>query len=81
MVRAGEYMDPDLNTYDPFMRHAAPELCPRRVACHVSESMASFYSFDYMRRILANAHPENYWNILRNFIWYKIPCKSKAAIR
>jgi hypothetical protein len=24
-----------------------------------------------MRQILANASPENYWNILRNFIWYK----------
>jgi hypothetical protein len=24
-----------------------------------------------MREVLANANPENYWNIFRNFIWYR----------
>ena len=72
MVRAGEYMDPDLNTYDSFhetMRH--PNFAPGEWHATYRKAWRSFYSFDYMRHVLANANPENYWNILRNFIWYK----------
>ncbi len=72
MVRAGEYMDPDLNTYDSFhetTRH--PNFAPGEWYATYRKAWRSFYSFDYMRHVLANANPENYWNILRNFIWYK----------
>jgi radical SAM superfamily enzyme YgiQ (UPF0313 family) len=72
MVRAGEYMDPDLNTYDSFhetMHH--PNFAPGEWYATYRKAWRSFYSFDYMRHILAKANPENYWNILRNFIWYK----------
>ncbi len=72
MVRAGEYMEPDLNAYDSFhetTRH--PNFAPGEWYATYRKAWRSFYSFDYMRQVLANANPENYWNILRNFIWYK----------
>jgi radical SAM superfamily enzyme YgiQ (UPF0313 family) len=72
MVNAGEYMDPDLNSYDSFhetTRH--PNFAPGEWYATYRKAWRSFYSFNYMRHVLANANPENYWNILRNFIWYK----------
>jgi radical SAM superfamily enzyme YgiQ (UPF0313 family) len=72
MVQAGEYMDSDLNLYDAFhetTRH--PNFGPGEWYATYRKAWRSFYSFDYMRRVLAKANPENYWNILRNFIWYK----------
>lgn len=72
MVRAGQYMDPDLNKYDSFhetMRH--PNFAPGQWQAAYRKAWRSFYSFDYMRRVLANAGPESYWNVLRNFVWYK----------
>jgi radical SAM superfamily enzyme YgiQ (UPF0313 family) len=72
MVRAGEYMDPDLNDYDSFhetTRH--PNFAPGEWYATYRKAWLSFYSFEHMRRVLADADPENYWNIFRNFIWYK----------
>jgi hypothetical protein len=72
MVHAGEYMDPDLNVYDSFhetTRHR--NFAPGEWHATYRKAWLSFYFFDYMRQVLANANPENYWNILRNFIWYK----------
>ena len=72
MVRAGEYMDPDLNAYDAFHETTRnSNFAPGEWHAAYRKAWRSFYSFDYMRHVLANAHPENYWNILRNFIWYK----------
>jgi radical SAM superfamily enzyme YgiQ (UPF0313 family) len=71
MMRAGEYMDPDLNTFDSFhetTRH--PNFAPGEWQATYRKAWRSFYSFDYMREVLAKANPENYWNIFRNFIWY-----------
>lgn len=71
MVRAGEYMDPDLNEYDLFhetTRH--PNFAPGEWYATYRKVWLSFYSFEHMRHVLANAYP-NYWNIFRNFIWYK----------
>jgi hypothetical protein len=31
----------------------------------------SFYDFENMKTILSNADPKNYWDIFRNFLWYK----------
>jgi radical SAM superfamily enzyme YgiQ (UPF0313 family) len=72
MLRAGEYMDPDLNNFDSFhetTRH--PNFAQGEWYNTYRKAWSSFYSFDYMRSVLANANPENYWNIFRNFIWYK----------
>jgi radical SAM superfamily enzyme YgiQ (UPF0313 family) len=72
MVRAGEWMDPDLNRYDSFhetMHH--PNFKPGEWYATYRKAWESFYSMEYMREVLAQAHPQNYWNIFRNFIWYK----------
>jgi radical SAM superfamily enzyme YgiQ (UPF0313 family) len=72
MVRAGEWMDPDLNNYDSFheaMHH--PNFKPGEWYATYRKAWESFYSVEYMREVLGQAHPENYWNIFRNFIWYK----------
>ncbi len=72
MVRAGEVIDPDLNNYDSFhetYRH--PNFKPGEWYATYRKAWESFYSFDYMRDVLARANPDNYWNIFRNFIWYR----------
>jgi radical SAM superfamily enzyme YgiQ (UPF0313 family) len=72
MMLAGEYMDPDLNRYDSFhetTRH--PNFAPGEWYATYRKAWLSFYSFEHMRHVLANAYPGNYWNILRNYIWYK----------
>ena len=72
MVREGVYMEPDLNKFDSFhetTRH--PNFAPGEWYETYKKAWRNFYSYDYMRNTLARANPENYWNILRNFIWYK----------
>jgi len=72
MVNAGEYMDPDLNRYDSFhetTRH--PNFGSGEWYATYRKAWLSFYSFEHMRHVLTNTYPENYWNIFRNFIWYK----------
>jgi len=72
MVQAGVWMDPDLNNYDSFhenMRH--PNFKPGEWYATYRKAWEEFYSFEYMREVLAKANPENYWNIFRNFIWYR----------
>lgn len=72
MVRAGEWMDPDLNKYDSFhetKKH--PNFATGEWYATYRKAWESFYSFDYMKDVLANADPANYWNIFRNFIWYR----------
>jgi hypothetical protein len=72
MMNAGEYMDADLNRYDSFhetTRH--PNFAPGELYATYRKAWLSFYSFEHMRYVLAHAHPGNYWNILRNYLWYK----------
>jgi len=72
MVRDGEYMDPDMNSYDSFhetMRH--PNFKPGELRSSYKEAWKAFYSFDYMKEVLLQANRENYWNIFFNFLWYK----------
>jgi radical SAM superfamily enzyme YgiQ (UPF0313 family) len=72
MVRAGEYVDPDLNRYDSFHETTKhPNFAPGEWYAAYRKAWLNFYSFEHMRHVLANAYPENYWNILRNYIWYK----------
>jgi radical SAM superfamily enzyme YgiQ (UPF0313 family) len=73
MVQAGEYMDADYNKFDSIhetMRH--PNF-PREGSLKelYFEAWETFYSFENMKRILLQAAPRTYWNIFKNFIWYK----------
>jgi len=72
MLQDGEPMSPDLNEYDSFhetIRH--PNFAPGELQASYREAWKNFYSFDYMREVLARANPENYWNIFCDFLWYK----------
>jgi radical SAM superfamily enzyme YgiQ (UPF0313 family) len=72
MARSGAYMHEDLNTYDAFhetVHH--PNFKPGEWQTAYRKAWRNFYTFEYMREVLANANPENYWNIFRNFLWYK----------
>jgi radical SAM superfamily enzyme YgiQ (UPF0313 family) len=72
MIQEGEYTHPDLNDYDSFhetIRH--PNFAPGELAKAYRKAWKDFYSFNYMREVLLRANPENYWNILLDFIWYK----------
>jgi radical SAM superfamily enzyme YgiQ (UPF0313 family) len=82
MVRAGEYMDPDLNKYDSFhetTRH--PNFAPGEWYATYRKAWLSFYSFEHMRHVLANAHPEITGISSAISFGTGIPCRSKAAIQ
>jgi len=71
-VKSGEYMDSDLNRYDSFHETTHhPNFGPGEWHTTYRKAWRSFYSFEYMKQVLSKANPENYWNIFRNFIWYK----------
>jgi radical SAM superfamily enzyme YgiQ (UPF0313 family) len=71
-VKSGEYMDSDLNRYDSFHETTHhPNFGPGEWYTTYRKAWRSFYSFEYMKQVLSKANPENYWNIFRNFIWYK----------
>ncbi len=72
MVNRGEYMHPDLNLYDSFHETTHhPNFAAGEWYEVYRRAWRSFYSFEYMREVLSKANRENYWNIFRNFIWYK----------
>ncbi|MBZ5536586.1 MAG: radical SAM protein [Acidobacteriia bacterium] len=73
MTQRGEYMDSDYNKFDSI--HETMQYphfpAPGSLKAMYFEAWETFYSFDNMKRILLRSSPRNYWNILRNFIWYK----------
>lgn len=73
MTQRGEYMDSDYNKFDSI--HETMQYphfpAPGSLKAMYFEAWETFYSFENMKRILSRSSPRNYWNILRNFIWYK----------
>ena len=72
MIARGEELHSDLNDYDSFhevIQH--PNFKPGELDASYREAWKNFYSFDYMKEVLTHANPENYWNILCDFLWYK----------
>ncbi|MDR0310316.1 MAG: radical SAM protein [Acidobacteriota bacterium] len=72
MAARGEEMHPDLNDYDSFheaIRH--PNFAPGELLAAYREAWKNFYSFSHMKEVLLRANPENYGDILRDFLWYK----------
>lgn len=72
MLETGAPMDSDYNRYDschectphPHMKDGAWTRTWR-------EAWRRFYSFENMKAILSRADPANYWDIFKNFYWYK----------
>jgi radical SAM superfamily enzyme YgiQ (UPF0313 family) len=72
LVLQGSYLDHDLNKYDSFHETTDhPNLKDGALTKLYREAWNSFYSFENMKAILLRSHSDNYWNILKNFIWYK----------
>ncbi len=73
MVLKGEYMDSDYNKYDSIHETMNyPNFpSPGSLKQVYTEAWHTFYSFDNMKRVLSRAAPRNYWDIMRNYIWYK----------
>ncbi len=73
LVRAGAYMDSDYNKYDSIHETMQHPNFPRdgSLKALYFEAWETFYSFSNMKKILSQAAPRTYWNIFKNFIWYK----------
>lgn len=72
MAESGAALDPDYNKYDSF--HEATEHAHLKDGAWTRmyyEAWSTFYSFENMKRILLEADPRNYWDILKYFYWYK----------
>ncbi len=72
MFKAGAYMDPDFNKYDSF--HVAtkhPNMTDEEWFGVYKRAWREFYSFENMRNVLSRATKDTYWNIFKNFLWYK----------
>jgi radical SAM superfamily enzyme YgiQ (UPF0313 family) len=80
MVEAGAPMDSDYNTFDsfhesmphPLMKDGAWSRAYRR-------AWATFYSFENMKTVLEGVHADRYWDVLRNFYWYKSSALNESA--
>jgi len=72
LLEEGVELDPDYNRYDsihetmPFPNFAEGELL-----ASYQEAWETFYSFENLRKILDRASKKTYWNLFRNFLWYK----------
>ncbi len=72
LVDAGTPLDADYNNFDSFHQCMAhPELKDGALMRLYKEAWRDFYSFEHMREVLTEADPRNYWDIFRNFFWYK----------
>ncbi len=72
MAEAGAALDPDFNKYDSFHETVEhPHLKHGAWTRMYYEAWSTFYSFENMKRILLDADPRNYWDILKYFYWYK----------
>jgi radical SAM superfamily enzyme YgiQ (UPF0313 family) len=80
MVDAGAPMDSDYNTFDSFhesMPH--PSMKDGAWTRAYRRAWASFYSFENMKAVLERVHPDRYWDVLRNFYWYKSSALNEGA--
>jgi radical SAM superfamily enzyme YgiQ (UPF0313 family) len=73
MNNSGAYMDSDYNRYDS--QHVTMDFPnfpdDESFMNQYWQAWEDFYSFESMRRILRRAPHRNYWNLFRNFLWYK----------
>jgi radical SAM superfamily enzyme YgiQ (UPF0313 family) len=80
MVEAGSPMDSDYNTFDSFhesMPH--PLMKDGSWSRAYRRAWATFYSFENMKTVLEGVHPDRYWDVLRNFYWYKNSALNEGA--
>jgi radical SAM superfamily enzyme YgiQ (UPF0313 family) len=72
MVETSAPMDSDYNTYDSFHESMPHPLMKDGAWTRAyRNAWRRFYSFENMKSILERVHPDRYWDVLRNFYWYK----------
>lgn len=72
MKQQGVWMEEDLNLFDSFHETTVhPNMKDGEWTRTYWEAWKGFLSFENMRTILRRSHVDNYWNIFKNFIWYK----------
>lgn len=72
MYKSGDYMEADLNKYDSFCAAFHHQnMSDEEWTQAYKEAWKSFYSFENMKAILSRVHPEVYWSLFKDFIWYK----------
>jgi hypothetical protein len=72
MLQDGAPMESDYNRFDcchetmrhPHMKHGAWTRAYR-------EAWRRFYSVENMKVVLSRTHPEKYWDVFNNLLWYK----------
>ncbi|HSF19901.1 MAG TPA: radical SAM protein [Vicinamibacteria bacterium] len=80
MVEAGEPMDSDYNTFDSFHESMPHPLLKNGTWTDTYiRAWRTFYSFDNMKSVLERVHPDRYWDVLRNFYWYKNSALNEGA--
>ncbi len=80
MVEARAPMDSDFNSYDSF-HESMPHPLMKDGAWFRTyrQAWATFYSFDNMKTVLEGVHQDRYWDVLRNFYWYKNSALNEGA--
>jgi radical SAM superfamily enzyme YgiQ (UPF0313 family) len=71
-VLRGDRLDPDYNKYDSF--HAAmphPRMTEEEWWGAYRDAWTDFYSVEGMKSILGRTDDASYWNIFKNFLWYR----------
>lgn len=72
MHAAGKWMDPDFNSYDSFqpsMRH--PLMNPEEWQQAYNDAWQAFYTKEHLVLGLSRVNPNNYWGLMRNYMWYR----------
>lgn len=72
LLQDGAPLDPDYNRYDSIHETMPyPNFEKGELIASYQEAWETFYSFENLRKILDRASKRTYWNLFRNFIWYK----------
>lgn len=72
LVKEGAPLDPDYNRYDSIHETMPyPNFEKGELMASYQEAWETFYSFENLRKILDRASKRTYWNLFRNFLWYK----------
>ena len=80
LVESGVAIDPDYNKYDSChetMPHA--RMSGEQWVRAYREAWRRFYSLENMKAILGRADPAIYWDVFRNFCWYKYAVAAEGA--
>jgi hypothetical protein len=72
MIEEGAPMEADYNRFDCFHETTShPHMKDGAWTRAYAEAWRRFYSLENMKAILSRTHPERYWDVFFNLVWYK----------